>query len=359
MKQFNDIFRKSFKLDASDIHFKAGNFVSMRIHGDLVKLQEFGILKAEDTRELAEAVLNKKQLDKLEKNWNIDAAYGVKDIGRFRMNFFYQRGTIAAAARRIPTDIPHLDELNLPDVVKKTAMLARGLVLVTGITGSGKSTTIASIVNLINRTFPKNIITIEDPIEYLFHDDKSIISQREIGNDVLDFNIGLKAALREDPDVIVIGEMRDRETVETALLAAETGHLVISTLHTLNAKETINRIISTFPLDNVDSVRNQIAGVLEAVISQRLIRRSDKPGMIPAVEILLATEHIKECIIDQSKTGDITHVIEIGHTEYGTQTFDQSIFELYQSGFISREEAMTNVSNRTDFELKLSGITKG
>ncbi len=359
MKNFEDIFRISKDKDASDIHFKVGNFVTMRIHGNLQKIEEFGIISIPDTQELAKLVLKERQLKKFNDDLNIDAAYGVRGVGRFRMNFFYQRGTITAAARRIPSNIPSLKELNLPDIIGRIAAFSRGLIIVTGITGSGKSTTVASIIDLINHTSSKNIITIEDPIEYLFRDNKSIISQRQIGNDVLDFNVGLKSALRGDPDIIMIGEMRDRETIKTALLAAETGHLVVSTLHTLDAKETVNRIISAFPIENSYSIRHQIANVIQAVISQRLLKRSDISGMIPALEILLSTEHVRECIMDQDKTGNITHIIELGHTEYGMQTFDQSIMELYRSKHISRDEAILNVSNLTDFELKLKGVTKG
>jgi twitching motility protein PilT len=261
--------------------------------------------------------------------------------------------------RTIPVKVPDIDELNLPPVLKKIALYQRGLVLVTGTTGSGKSTTLAAMLNELNKRDSRVVITIEDPIEYLHSDKKCIFYQREIGDDADDFFTALRAALREDPDVILVGEMRDAETVRTALDAAETGHMVFSTLHTLDAKETINRIISFFPLHQQQAIRFQLASVLKATISQRLIPRADGKGRVPAVEVMIVTEAIKERIMNPELTDEIPQFIEQGHDVYGSQTFDQSLYDLWQKGLITKEDALKYATKPDDLRLKMEGIISG
>jgi twitching motility protein PilT len=306
---------------------------------------------------MAAAVLPAGHRDKFRDNHEVDLAYSVAGLGRFRCNAFQQRGTIGMIFRVIPMDVAKIDELALPSVLKRIADERRGLVLVTGTTGSGKTTTLASMVDEINSTRTAHIITLEDPIEYLHRDGLSIISQREIGVDTDSFSQALRSALRQDPDVILVGEMRDFETIETALLAAETGHLVFSTLHTLDATETINRIISVFQPHQQKQVRVQLASVLRAVISQRLIPKADGKGRAPAVEVLISTAFIRDCIVDKDKTHLIPNAIAQGTSQYGMQTFDQSIFSLFEQGLISVEEALRWVSNADDFKLKVQGIS--
>jgi twitching motility protein PilT len=281
----------------------------------------------------------------------------VAGLGRFRCNAFQQRGTIGMIFRVIPIKVATIDELALPKVLKKIAAEERGMVLVTGTTGSGKSTTLAAMIDEINSTRTSHVMTIEDPIEYLHRDNRSIINQREIGVDTNSFTYALRSALRQDPDVILVGEMRDYETIETALLAAETGHLVFSTLHTMDATETINRIIAVFPPHQQKQIRIQLASVLKAVISQRLMPKIDGRGRVPAVEVLLSTAFIRECIMDKEKTHMIPGAIAHGTSQYGMQTFDQSIFSLYEQGLVSYEEALRWASNVDDFKLKVQGIS--
>jgi twitching motility protein PilT len=277
-------------------------------------------------------------------------------LGRFRCNIFIQRGTIGLVFRVIPMRIPSIEELLLPDIIKKISLEPRGLILVTGTTGSGKSTTLAAMIDNVNSNKTEHIMTIEDPIEYLHRDKRSIVNQREIGNDTESFSKALRAALRQDPDVILVGEMRDFETIQTALTAAETGHLVLSTLHTIDAAETINRIISVFPPYQHKQVRIQLASVLKSIISMRLVPRADGRGRVPAVEILIATSTIRDCILDPDKSKLIHDVIAQGAIHYGMQTFDQSLFNLFKSGLITYEEALRRASNPDDFALKVKGI---
>ncbi len=359
MNKFDAILYEALEKGASDIHFRIGGFVFFRISGSLIKNEKFGRITDSDMKQLTEIILKEKQIIRLNKSRNIDASYEIKGRGRFRINFFYQRDKLSAAFRIIPSEIPSISELHLPNVLYGISELNKGLILITGVTGSGKSTTMAAIIEEINLRAAKNIITIEDPIEYMFDDKKSIIAQRQIGDDVISFGGGLRAALREDPDVIMMGEMRDRETIASVLNAAETGHLVISTLHTLDAKESINRMISVFPIEHSSNIRHQIAGTLKTIVSQRLLKQSENRGMIPAVELLISTDHIRDCIVDPEKTDDIPSVIEQGQTEYNMQTFDQSIMSLYNKKLISKEESLLNVTNSTDFELKLHGLTTG
>jgi len=297
------------------------------------------------------------QRQKFKDSQEVDLAYSVPGLGRFRCNVFQQRGTIGCVLRVIPVKVKTLDELGLPSVLKKIAEEERGLVLVTGTTGSGKSTTLAAMIDHINKTRTSHVITIEDPIEYLHRDNQCIINQREIGVDTRSFAYALRSALRQDPDVILVGEMRDMETIETAMHAAETGHLVFSTLHTLDATETINRIISVFPPHQQKQIRLQLASVLRAAIAQRLIPRADGAGRAPAVEVLVATPFIKDCVVDKDKTHLIAGAIAQGTSQYSMQTFDQSIFSLFQEQLISYEEALRWASNVDEFKLRVQGIS--
>jgi twitching motility protein PilT len=305
---------------------------------------------------MASAIFTTEHLEKFRKAQEVDLAYSVPGLGRFRANVFQQRGTVGLVLRVIPTRIKTIDELGLPPVLKHIAAEERGLVLVTGTTGSGKSTTLAAMIDYINATRSTHIMTVEDPIEYLHRDHHSIVNQREVAVDTKSFSHALRSALRQDPDVILVGEMRDFETVETALLAAETGHLVFSTLHTLDATETVNRIITVFPPHQQRQVRIQLASVLKAAISQRLLPRADGAGRVPAVEVMVSTAFIRDAIVDKDKTSQIHGAIAAGTSQYGMQTFDQSIFSLYQQGLVLLEEALRWASNVDEFKLKVQGI---
>jgi twitching motility protein PilT len=303
------------------------------------------------------AVMSPTLAEKFKASQEIDLAYSVPGLGRFRCNVFQQRGTMGLVLRVIPTKILSVDDLLLPPVLRKIADEERGLVLVTGTTGSGKSTTLAAMIDHVNNSRCSHVMTVEDPIEFLHRDSRSIVNQREVAVDTRSFAQALRSALRQDPDVILVGEMRDFETIETGLLAAETGHLVFSTLHTLDATETINRIIAVFPPHQQKQVRLQLAAVLKAVISQRLIPRADTKGRVPAVEVLVATAFIRDCIIDKEKTHLIQGAIAAGTSQYGMQTFDQSIFGLFQQGFVSYEEALRWATNVDEFKLKVQGVS--
>src|SRR6266566_3121785 len=298
----NDLLKIAVDSGASDLHLKAGSYPMMRIRGALTPATENKRLDHDDMVSIAAAVLPTGHREKFKENREVDLAYSVAGLGRFRCNTFQQRGTIGMIFRVIPMKVATIDELALPKVLKKIAAEERGLVLVTGTTGSGKSTSLAAMIDEINTTRTAHIMTVEDPIEYLHRDNRSIINQREIGVDTMSFSQALRSALRQDPDVILVGEMRDFETIETALLAAETGHLVFSTLHTLDATETINRIIAVFPPHQQKQIRIQLASVLKAVISQRLIPKTDNKGRAPAVEVLISTAFIRDCIMDKEKS---------------------------------------------------------
>ncbi|MEN3046799.1 MAG: PilT/PilU family type 4a pilus ATPase [Candidatus Hydrothermales bacterium] len=349
------LLKKMIEEEASDLHLKAGLPPIYRIHGKLVRLNTEP-LTPKDLTEIAKVLMTEEQQKRFISRKEIDFAIGVPGLGRFRVNCFIQRGSISIVMRAIPTNIKTFEELNLPPVLKEICMSPRGLILVTGTTGSGKSTTLAAMVNYINLNRSRHIITIEDPIEFLFKDEKSIISQREVGSDTFSFASALKYVLRQDPDVILIGEIRDKATMDTAIKAADTGHLVMSTLHTLNATETINRIISFYPPHQHQHIRIMLASTLVAVISQRLIPRADGKGRVPAVEILINTPRIKELIIDETRTLEIPQAIEEGYYEYKMQTFDQSILKLYKEKLITFEDALENVTNPEEFKLKLKGI---
>ncbi|GFO59162.1 twitching motility protein PilT [Geomonas silvestris] len=355
--ELNEILTIAMKAKGSDVHLKAGVPPIVRIDGRLRAIPNAERLSADAVRTMAFGIMNERQKKIFEESYEVDLSYGVPGLGRFRVNAFAQRGTVALVLRAIPIAIPSLEALNLPPVLTKLAQEQRGLILVTGTTGSGKSTTLASMIDFINENRTCNIITIEDPVEYLHKDKKSLISQREVGFDTLAFGKALTSALRQDPDVILVGEMRDYETIETALTAAETGHLVLSTLHTLDAAETINRIISVFPPYHQRQVRMQLSGILKGVISQRLVPRADGKGRVPAVEVMIGTARIRDCIDDKEKTKQIPEAIAQGYTSYGMQTFDQSLMGLLTKGLITYEEAMRQSSNPDDFALKVSGIS--
>lgn len=352
----NELLRTAHSMGASDVHLKVGSYPIVRINGELSYMSAEKRLSQEDTLRVAFSVMNPAQRDTFKKKNDMDLAYSVPGLGRFRCNIFIQRGTIGLVFRVISMRIPTIEELNLPEVLKKIALEPRGLILVTGTTGSGKSTTLASMIDYINGNKTEHIMTIEDPIEYLHRDKRSIVNQREIGQDAESFSKALRAALRQDPDVILVGEMRDFETIQTALTAAETGHLVLSTLHTIDAMETVNRIISVFPPYQHKQVRMQLASVLRSIISMRLVPRADGSGRVPAVEVLIATATIKDCVLDPDKTKSIPDVVAHGAIHYSMQTFDQSLFGLFKEGLITYEEALRRATNPDDFALKVKGI---
>jgi twitching motility protein PilT len=352
----DDLLRTATAAGASDLHVKAGSHPMMRVHGTLVPASEERRLEREDTEAMVKQMLSPAQMEKFREKLDLDFAYSVPGLGRFRCNVYQQRGTYGFVLRVISTKVFTIDELNLPPVLKKVAEEERGLVLVTGTTGSGKSTTLAAMIDHINNTRSAHIMTIEDPIEYLHRDHRSIVNQREVTVDTMGFASALRAALRQDPDVILVGEMRDHETIETALSAAETGHLVFSTLHTLDATETINRVIAVFPPHQQRQVRLQLASVLKAAISQRLIPKASGHGRAAAVEVMIATPFVRDCIVDKEKTSMIPGAIAAGTSQYGMQTFDQAIFGLYERGDISLDEALRWASNVDEFKLKVAGI---
>lgn len=342
---------------ASDLHIKAGSFPFVRINGDLQPMIEAQRLSGEDTINMAFSIMNNRQKQRFGENCELDIAYGVSGLGRFRCNIFQQRGTVGMVLRVIPTTVRTIEELRLPPVIEKVADERRGLILVTGTTGSGKSTTLAAMIDYINRTRTGHLVTIEDPIEFLHRDKRSYVNQREVDVDTKSFSDALRGALRQDPDVILVGEMRDYETIETALIAAETGHLVLSTLHTLDATETINRVVSVFPPHQQRSIRLQMASVLRAVVSMRLVRAADTiQGRVPACEVMIVTPYIRDCIIYPEKTSSIREAIAQGTSQYGMQTFDQSLFDLYSRSLITYEEAMAGASNPDEFKLRVSGV---
>ncbi len=352
----NDLLKMAVERGASDLHLKVGSHPVIRVDGLLMPMTEAKRLMQEDTIAMAFSILTARQKQKFKDNFEIDLAYSVPGLGRFRCNIFQQRGAVGLVLRVIPTRIKKIKELMLPPVLEKISMEQRGMVLVTGTTGSGKSTTLAAMIDLVNTSRVEHIITIEDPIEFLHRDKKSIVNQRELEVDTKGFSQALRSSLRQDPDVILVGEMRDYETIETALLAAETGHLVLSTLHTLDATETIHRIISVFPPHQQKQIRLQLASVLKAIVSMRLMPRADGNGRVPAVEVLIATGFIRDCIENKEKTKQIKDAIEAGTSQYGMQTFDQSLFFLWKKNFITFEEALRRATNPGEFKMRAQGI---
>ena len=352
----DDLLRRAVETKASDLHLKVGNHPYLRVDGQLGPLTDVPRVTPEEMLSMAFSMMTNRQKQKFKETAELDMAYGVAGLGRFRVNVFQQRGNVGMVLRVIPTKIRSIEELDLPPVCDKICEEQRGLVLVTGTTGSGKSTTLAAMIDRINSQRTDHIITVEDPIEFLHRDKKGFVNQREVEVDTANFSTALRAALRQDPDVILVGEMRDLETIGTALLAAETGHMVFSTLHTLDATETIQRIIAVFPPPEQKQIRLQLAGTLKAVISQRLVRKSDGVGRVPAVEVMISTGYIRDCIINPDKTRMIRDAIAAGTSQYGMQTFDQSLYDLYSRQRITYEEALTRASNPDEFKLRIQGI---
>ncbi len=326
------------KRGGSDLHVAPGSPPRVRVLGELIPLTEYGTLTPTDTKNLIYSVLTDSQKKRLEEELELDFSFGMKNVARFRGNAYFQRNTLAAAFRLIPFEIPDFDSLGLPSVIKSFAHKDKGLVLVTGPTGSGKSTTLASLIKIINETYPYHIITIEDPIEFIYDHNKSLITQRELGNDTKSFARALRAALREDPDVILVGEMRDPETIEAALTAAETGHLVFSTLHTNSTVETINRIVDVFPAEKQAQIRTQLSFVLMGAIAQKLLKRKDGKGRIAATEVFIPTPAIRN-LIRENKLHQIYSMMQTGQASTGMITMNQSLAKLYVEGIIKLEEA--------------------
>jgi twitching motility protein PilT len=354
--ELDQLLAESVKRHASDLHLKPDTRPILRIHGHLEPQEDLPTTTREFMRKTAMRVLGEQRYNDLMEGREIDLAHTVANVGRFRVNIFLSQGEVRAVLRHIPIRIPSFEELHLPKALERLALERRGMVLVTGITGSGKSTTLAAMIDFMNRRRNDHIVTIEDPIEFAHEDRKCIISQREVGLDSLTFAQALRAALRQDPDIILVGEMRDAETMEVALHAAETGHLVLSTLHTLNATETVNRIISTFPPHQEDQIRGQLAAVIQGIVSQRLVVRADGRGRVPAVEVMVGTGLIRDCVRDHAKTPQIPAVIAAGQAQYGMQTFDQSLLALYRDELITYETARDAATNPDDFDLKVKGV---
>src|SRR3989454_8960090 len=353
---FDRLLMTAAERGGSDLHLKSGAPPILRIHGRLLPQADFGVIAAEDMDVFARKMLPERSYNQLREGKEIDTGYAVRNVGRFRVNIFLALGSIRAVLRSIPSKKPKFDELGLPPVLEQLSMQRRGLVLCTGITGSGKSTTLAAMVDFINRNRNDHIITIEDPIEFMHDDINCVVSQREIGHASASFAIALRAALREAPDVILLGEMRAPETMSVALHAAETGHRVFPTLHTLTAGETVNRIIGTFPPHQEQQIRDQLAAVIVGIISQRLIPKIGGEGRIPAVEVLVGTGAIRDCIREAKRTPEIASFIAQGVSQYGMQTFDQCLLRLYRDGIISYETAREAATNADDFDLKVRGI---
>jgi twitching motility protein PilT len=347
-----EILKAAIQRGASDIHIKAGDHIRARIQGELIPITKQKV-PPEQARQLAQQVVPEWERGNIDRLRDYDCSWGASGIGRFRVNLFRQRGTMGIVMRVIPFEIPTIEELELPGQLADIALTNRGMVLVTGVTGAGKSTTLAAMLDHINKNRSQHILTLEDPIEFLHRDNRSSITQREIRTDTESFQKGLRAALREDPDTILVGEMRDTETIDIALKAAETGHLVLSTLHTQSAVKTVSRIVSVFPTDEQDMVRVRLSESIVAIISQRLIPRKDGAGRIAAVEIMNATATIKDLIRDAHRTEEIMDLIAEGREQYGSQTFDQHLMELVQNGLVEFEIAKAAATNPSDFELQM------
>ncbi len=339
-----DLLRIVVEVGATDLHISAGNPPRIRVNGRLIKIEKMPVLTPPDTQRLCYSVMNDMQKKIFEERNEVDFSFGIKGLSRFRANVFMQRNSVAGAFRRIPYKIMPLEELGLPPVVKSFVKKPKGLILVTGPTGSGKSTTLASIVDRINSTMEKHIITIEDPIEYLHSHKKSLVNQREVGSDTASFKDALRYVLRQDPDVVLIGEMRDLESIQAALTVAETGHLTLATLHTNSAIETINRIIDVFPPHQQNQVRAQLSHVLEGIITQKLLPRLDGKGLVLAAEVLVPTPAVRN-LIRENKIHQIYTVMQAGQIHHGMKTMNQSLAELYQKGYISYEQAITSSYN--------------
>jgi twitching motility protein PilT len=348
-----EIFKAAIQRGASDIHIKAGDFLRARIRGELVPLTQQRLSPDQVKQISLQLIPHKRDKDRIDEIIDYDCSWGAPGVGRFRVNILRQRGSLMIVMRVIPIEIPNFEALRLPPVLARLAHLERGMVLVTGVTGSGKSSTLASMVGYINNTRQKHVITLENPIEFLHRDVQSSITQREIGSDTETFESGLKAALREDPDVILIGEMRDTITIDTGMKAAETGHLVLSTLHTTNAVQTISRIIAVFPPHEQTMVRIRLAESLQGVVSQRLLPTKDGKGRVVAAEVMVVTGTIRDAILDPERTNEIFDLIAEGRDQYGSQTFDQHLMDLVRNNWIDFEVARSAANNPGDFELKM------
>ena len=349
----DQLLKLTVERNASDLHITVGLPPMLRIDGKLVPT-EFPRLAPEDTKRLIYSILNDRQREKFEREWELDMSYSLKGYGRFRLNIYKQRGAVAAAFRVIPSTIKSREELKLPEIIDELVKKQSGLILVTGPTGVGKSTTLACMIDMINSSKTVHIITIEDPIEYLHTHKKSIVNQREVGQDTKSFASALKSALREDPDVIMVGEMRDLETISAVLTAAETGHLVFSTLHTIDAPQTIDRIIDVFPPHQQQQVRVQLASVLEAVLSQQLIPHASGKGRVVAVEVLIATPAVRS-IIREGKIHQLKAIMQTS-AQYGMQTMDQALFNLFKNGEITAEEAIARASNPQEMKARIQQL---
>ncbi len=350
------VLRDGTSRGASDFHLKPRQLPVVRIQGKLAPLEGSAPIDAKELFELAYSMMSPPQKERYDRDGGADVQYSVAGIGRFRASICRARGTVAVALRVVPYEIPTFEDLHLPEVISKLSVEPRGLILVTGPAGSGKSTTLAAMINYMNLNRNDHIVTIEDPIEFLHQDKNCIITQREVGSDCPTFAEALRICLRQDPDVIMVGEMRDLETVRTVLTLAETGHLVMSTLHTITAAETVNRVISEFPGHQERQIRNQLSQVLRGILSQRLIDRSDQPGILPAVEVLVSTSTIQRCIEDPGRTADIPKAIAEGKDMYGMQTFDQCVLAYYQQNMITYETALRASSSPTDFEVEVQRL---
>src|SRR3982750_1317229 len=352
---YKSVLQHMIQANASDLHLKVGRPPTLRVDGHMMAM-ELPALRQEDLRSLAEQMMAPKNIKEFSENKESDFALAVPGIGRFRVNAYQQRGTIAYALRTVPFQAKTIAELNLPDVCERIALMPRGLILVTGITGSGKSTALASMLHYINQNRHANIITIEDPIEFLHRDIKASINQREVGTDTNSFAQALRRVLRQDPDILLVGEIRDLETLDIALKAAETGHLVFSTLHTTDATQTINRILSFYPPHQQTEVRYMLSTALRAIISLRLVRRADKKGRVPAAEILVNTEAVRDQMRDMSKAMSIPQLIKEGAVPYGMQSFDQSLMNWYSKGVVTYDDALFAATNPAEFSLRAQGI---
>src|SRR5436305_657538 len=355
--RIDDLLRMAMSFGAADLHLRAGSYPVIRVTGELKPLSGVAPLTQDETLEMAFSMMSNRQKQHCKEAFEVDIGYGVAGLGRFRVNIFQLRNSIGIVARMISDTIRGFPELGMPPILTDIANESRGLILITGTTGSGKSTTLAAIVDHINQTRNCHIVTVEDPIEFLHKDKSGFVTQREVDVDTRSFAEALRGSLRQDPDVILVGEMRDLETIETALVAAETGHLVLSTLHTIDTAETLTRIILAFPPYQQKSVRIQLAGLLKAVVSQRLMKSAKVNSRIPAVEVLISTPLIRDCILHEDKTASIRDAIAAGTSQYGMQTFDQSLFYLYQSGLVTLDEALRGSTNPDEFRLRLAGIS--
>src|SRR3954466_6689485 len=352
---YKSVLQHMIQANASDLHLKVGRPPTLRVDGHMMAM-ELPALRQEDLRSLAEQIMAPKNIKEFSENKESDFALAVPGIGRFRVNAYQQRGTIAYALRTVPFQAKTVSELNLPEAVERISLMPRGLILVTGITGSGKSTALASMLHYINQNRHANIITIEDPIEFLHRDIKSSINQREVGTDTNSFGQALRRVLRQDPDILLVGEIRDIDTLDTALKAAETGHLVFSTLHTTDASQTINRVLSFYPPHQQTEVRYMLSTALRAIISLRLVRRADKKGRVPAAEILVNTEAVRDQMRDMTKAMSIPQLIREGAVPYGMQSFDQSLMNWYSKGIVTYDDALFAASNPAEFALRVQGI---